>query len=412
MGKKLLLTLIVLTFISALTGKRIYEEQLPTTSDIGFLVPEVRPDPELQPLVERFEHFVTERLEEEGVPGATIAMVKDSSVIYLKSFGLKERSTYDSINIHTAFRLASVSKGFAPVLVGMLVKDSILNWDDRVIDYLPGFKLNNRENTEELTLRHVLSHTTGLPRHTYSNLLDAGISYAEIRDRLAEVPVTHPVGAYYNYQNVAYSLVADVVEKATGKTYNELLRERIFEPLNMRGASAGFDELISCKNVAIPHLRRRGGYQPIAISPNYYTASPAAGVNASIVDMTQWLQFLLGQRPELLSKEMLDEIFRPQIDIFRRDKSVGQWRDLIDHAFYALGWRVLRSDTETIIYHGGYVNGYRSEAALVREDGFGIVVLSNAPSYFISDCLPTFFEMYREHQARGSSIAVLPGSTE
>jgi beta-lactamase class C len=401
MGKKLLLTLLVLTFISALTGKRIYEEQLPDTSDIGFFVPEVLPDPDLQPLVERFEAYVTHHLEQEGVPGATIAMVKDSSVIYLKTFGLKEQHTFDSINIHTAFRLASVSKGFAPVLVGMLVEDGVLNWDDRIIDFLPDFKMSKKRHTEELTIRHVLSHTTGLPRHTYSNLLDEGWSYPEIRDMLRNVPVTHPVGAFYNYQNVAYSLVADVVEKATGKTYTQLLKERIFDPLNMRGASASFNELMSYHNIAIPHLRDRYGYQPIPISPNYYTVAPAAGVNATIVDMTQWLQFLLGNNPGLLAGEILDEIFRPQIDILLRDKSIGQWRDLADHFFYALGWRVLRSDTDTIVYHGGYVNGYRSEVAMIREDNFGIVVLSNAPSNFTSECLPSFFEMYREFKGGG-----------
>ena len=127
MAKKLLLTLFIITCISVLTGKRIYDQRLPTLEDIGFNDPKVKTDPELQPLFEAFEEFVVERIDRENVPGAAIAIVKDSSVVYLNTFGLKERFSYDSVNLHTAFRLASVSKGFAPILTAMLVEDGVLD---------------------------------------------------------------------------------------------------------------------------------------------------------------------------------------------------------------------------------------------------------------------------------------------
>ncbi len=398
MAKRLLLTLLIITFISILTGKRIYEQQLPTLEDVGFNDPQVKTDADLQPLFEDFEHFVEQRIAEEGLPGAAIAIVKDSNVVYLNTFGLKERHSYDSVNIHTAFRLASVSKGFAPVLTAMLVEDGLLDWDDRVIDHMPDFRLYKERDTEALTLRHVLSHTTGLPRHTYSNLLDDGVPYPEIRDRLKNVPPSHRVGTFYNYQNVAYSLIADVVEAATGKSYQQLLEERIFDPLDMRDASASYNELINHWNVAVPHMRSRRGYEPIAISPNYYSAGPAAGVNASITDMTYWLRFLLGYGSDLLADSLLGEIFNPYVDIPRHDKTLGNWRSVMDRAHYAMGWRVLECGADKLTYHGGYVNGYRSEVALFRKDGIGIAILTNAPSYFISDAMPTFVKMYQAYK--------------
>lgn len=399
MRKRLLLTLLIVACITVLTGKRIFDQ--PGTRggrDLNEPVV-VSPPSELEPVIAEFERFIRFRMQKEGIPGVAVAMVKDTNVIYLKTFGLKERFGRDSVNIHTVFRLASVSKGFAPILTGMLVREGLLRWDDRVIDYLPDFALSSRENTERLTLRHVLSHTTGLPRHTYSNLLDNGVPYPEIRAKLRNVRLANEVGTCFNYQNVAYSLIGDVIEKVTGKTYQQMLRERIFLPLGMTDASASYAEMIQCRNVAIPHrYRSNTGYYATDISPRYYSVSPAAGVNASITDMTRWLTFLLGHRPDVLSSELLDEVFRPEIPLPSRD--LGQWHTLMDRAHYAMGWRVLECGPDTLVYHGGYVNAFRSEIALLRKDGFGIVVLTNAPSGFISSALPTFFAMYQMHRQR------------
>jgi len=398
MGKKYLLTLVVLTCLSALIGKRSYDQESPLLSEVGFDRPEVRLNAELAPLLEDFDAYVRHHLEMDGIPGAAIAIVKDSNLIYLQTYGLKENIGYDSIDIHTAFRLASVSKGFAPVLTGMLVEEGLLDWDDRVIDYLPDFQLRSRRQTEALTLRHVLSHTTGLPRHTYSNLLDDGVPYPEIRERLQKVRLSHQVGEYYNYQNVAYSLIGDVIEAATGHSYQALLKERIFEPLGMNDASTNYDEMVRSDNFALPHRYRYHRYSPTALSSNYYDASPAAGVNASITDMSRWLQLLLGYRPDLLPKKALAEIFRPNIGIPLKDKAIGNWASMMDRAHYALGWRVLKCGSDNLVYHGGYVNSFRTELALLPADGIGIAVLTNAPSRFISDCLPAFFRRYQDFQ--------------
>lgn len=398
MGKKWLLTLLVLACLSGLNGKRNHDLEWSLLSEVRFDRPEVRPDPALAPLLAEFERFVRQRLQEENIPGAAIAVVKDSNLIYLNTFGLKEKMSYDSIDFHTSFRLASVSKGFAPVLTGVLVEEGVLDWDDRVVDYLPDFRLHSRSQTDVLTLRHVLSHTTGLPRHTYSNLLDDGVPYSEIIERLPKVQLAHRVGAYYNYQNVAYSLIGDVIEAATGKSYQALLEEKIFQPLNMKDASTSYEAMVEGGNFALPHRRRRGDYTTTDLSRTYYDASPAAGVNASITDLSKWMRFLLGHQPDLLSKQTLAEIFRPHIGIPLNDKALGSWRSSIDEAHYALGWRVLESGADKLVYHGGYVNSFRAEIALHPTDQLGIAVLTNAPSRFISDCLPTFFKQYQDYR--------------
>jgi beta-lactamase class C len=398
MKKKLLLTLVVLTCISGLTGKKFFEAPL-ASPGADPAAPRVKTIPAMMPLLDQFEAFVRRRMAEDGVPGVAVAIVKDSNIVYLRGFGKREINGYDSVDIHTVFRLASISKGFAPVLTAMLVDEGKLTWDDRIQEYLPNFRLRDARNARQLSVRHVLSHTTGLPRHTYTHLLSQGLSYQNILQRLPQVRVLHPVGTRYNYQNVTYSLVGDVIEKTTGRTYQDLLKERLFEPLGMRDASCSYQEIMKNPNVALPHRPLKGGaYAPMDISPNFYSASPAAGVNASAADMARWLQFLLGHRPDVFDTAKLEEVFRPQVVVSNGDHYNGSWNGLMNRSHYALGWRVVESGMDTIHYHGGFVNGYRSEMGFIRKDGIGVAVLTNAPNQFISECLPTFFRYYLDHR--------------
>ncbi|MEY4931081.1 MAG: hypothetical protein RI909_1805, partial [Bacteroidota bacterium] len=130
------------------------------------------PNPYVQKVLSQYEEFIERAIRAGTSPGAAVAIVKDSSIIYLKGFGLKQTGKPDSININTVFRLGSVSKCFASVLAGTLVNDHLFNWDDPVIKYLPDFALKSKESTEKLTVRHVLSHTMGLPYHAFTNMIE------------------------------------------------------------------------------------------------------------------------------------------------------------------------------------------------------------------------------------------------
>jgi len=400
MNKKLLILLFVITalpFVAMYWGRGVQADSPkppPAANREEEFGIETITDTAFRRIVQEYEAYVEEAIAKEGVPGAAVAIVKDGKIAYLRGFGLKQVGTHDSIDVHTVFRLASLSKGFAPVLTGLLVEDGELDWDDRVVSYLPDFKLKDRKSTQALSLRHVLSHTTGLPRHAYSNLLNDGMLYEQIVCKLKDVRLPYQVGKHHDYQNVAYSLIGDVVANQTGQSYNELLKERLFEPANMKDASAGYNDMMATVNVALPHNVGKSGYYTTDISPRYYSASPAAGVNASISDMGQWLRLLMGNRPDIIKASTLREIFTPQVQMPLRESTLYQWRPL-ERAWYALGWRVMeRSEEQRLIYHGGFVNNYRGEVAFSMEDQVGVVILSNAVSSFISEAAPRFFDLY------------------
>jgi beta-lactamase class C len=345
-------------------------------------------------LVDNYDQYVRESITAEQFPGAAVVIVKDGAVVFSKGYGVRDLNTRDSVNEHTVFRLASLSKGFASVLAGILVKDELFSWDDPVQSYLSDFRLRSPEHTEALTIRHVLSHTTGLPRQTYSNLIEAGDSYTAARRRLGEVRMPHAPGTIYNYQNVAYSLIGEIAEKTAGRRYEELLYRRIFLPLGMTDAGAGYANLmLDPSNIAKPHKIEKQSYKRIDIKPNYYEVSPAAGVNASISDMGKWLLFLMGQYPEVLGKEDLEALYAKQIAVPLAESNHRSYPNATE-AWYGLGWRGVRSNGKPVIHHGGYVNGYRTEIAFIPSENIGIAVLTNAPSWFINSASSRFLTMY------------------
>lgn len=351
------------------------------------------PNPHVTKLLAEYEREMLELQRQTKTPGLAIAVVQDSTILMLKTFGVRDVETKDSLNEHSVFRLASVSKCFAPLLTGLLVEDGVLHWDDRVVQHLPHFELKKKKNTDSLLLTHVLSHTTGLPYHTYTTLVEDGIDLPAMLAELKNVNIIADPGDLYSYQNVAYSIIGEVIRARTGKTYQQQMKERIFAPLKMKDASMSYDEIMSNDNVAKPHLHWRKGWTTTKISDTYYNVGPAGGVNASISDMAQWLMAMLGAKKNFVSNETLDKIFTPMVKAKTKNRYFRKWVGRSD-SHYALGWRVLNFKNDTLLYHGGYVRGYRSEVAIDRRSRIAICVLSNGPGRLIDNSVPMFFNLF------------------
>jgi beta-lactamase class C len=332
-------------------------------------------------------------------PGAAIAIVKDSVIVYMKGFGVREVGTRDSVDVHTVFRLASVSKCFASFLTGILVQEGQIGWDDPVQRYVPDFQLHSEEETRKLRIRHVLSHTTGLPFHAYTNLVEEGLPLPEMLSQLRDVPLSSKVGQLYSYQNVAYSLVGEAIHKATGKTYEAAMIERVFGPLNMTDASLDYFSMMTNANIAKPHMPKKDGWRKVSINNTYYNVSPAGGVNASISDMAQWMIALLGNRPSVIQPQTLSECFTPAVKAPSKNRNYSRGSRL-QESHYGLGWRILHYPNDTLMYHGGFVNGYRSEVAISPKDNLAICILANAPGEFPDNGIPVFFNVLREHREK------------
>lgn len=359
---------------------------------------------EEQSLIDEYDYIVNEQFRLGSAPtGLAVAIVKDGKILLEKGYGLKLAGSKDSVDKNTVFRIASLSKGFASVLAAMVVAEKKLKWNSKVKDYIPNFKLSNDTATQMLNLRHVLSHSTGLPRHTYGNLIEAGQSLEQMIPRLAEVPLIAKPGRIMAYQNLTYSLCQPMLEKATGMTYDSLIQQYIYNPLGMENASTDFESLIDHPNIAQPHKSRNS--LPRKQEDDYFAVLPAAGVNASISDMALWLRLLLGHRPDIISRKKLKPVYKQNNRLPKNNPWARSW-DGVNSVGYAMGWRTIDYKGQQLIYHGGYLNGYRTEMAFDLEEDVGIVVLSNSFSGFIMQSVPTFFDVYNDIYHPQDSISI------
>jgi beta-lactamase class C len=160
----------------------------------------------------------------------------------------------------------------------------------------------------------------------------------------------------------------------------------------MQSASASYKAIMQNNNAAKPHgFAKRWVTMPI--SDTYYDVAPAGGVNASIADMALWLMAMTSEPHKILKRETEEEIFRPMVRAIPRNRYFWRWKP-IRSAYYGLGWRVLNFRDDTLAYHGGYINGYRSEVAIDRKDKLAICVLVNAAGTLADLSVPKFFELY------------------
>lgn len=328
-----------------------------------------------------------------GLPGAAVVVVQDSQVIFKKCFGVKKVGSRDSINSATLFRLASLSKGFTGVLAGMLSQDSLFELEAPVRRYCPEFQLRDARQAARVRIWHLLSHTSGLPYHAFTNLVEDGMETSKIvRDYFPRAKLGGKEGEFFAYQNVAICLAAAAMEQAAGKSYPQLLQERIFQPLHMKNAACTFESMAQNPNAAQPHLPAPEGWAADQISKMYYNAVAAGGINASIDDMGEWLQLLLGNRPDLIAERTLDRVFSPVVETGAERRFFSNWLKR-NELHYALGWRVLTPDDgSTIIYHGGYANGFKSEIAFDRRRRLGICVLMNGFADWGAEVVPLVFK--------------------
>ena len=378
----------------------------PPPADLTFHSEAIRADslPILK-TIRKFDTFLRDSLQNTGCVGAAACIFHQDEIVYTLTHGVKRAGTKDSVDQHTVFRLASVSKGFAGVLAAILQEEGIISMDDRIIEYLPGFRLKDSVNTHDLAIRHVLNHTSGLVPHAYDNLAEDGKTIKEIIPELATVDIAGIPGQYYGYQNVIFSLIDTLAVLKTNRDYGELVYRKIFRPLGMKDASTGYRGLIWNHNVAFPHDRINGEYHPRPLNKGYYNLLPAAGVNASIDDMGKWLAALLGFLPKKLDTAVINLISTPQVYTPLKRNYTRFW-DPIEARYYSFGWRIFDYKGKRILYHGGYVRGYRAEIAFCPEENTGIAFLLNSPNRLASQVVPTFFNMYLEAQA-----TVPPGRT-
>lgn len=400
-------TFLVLTLLIVATGSKVNINE--PEFAISYVIPEQTRAEQQEALVYTLRRqelktviqaYFDKAIKAGDIVGAGVSIVKGDSIVISDGFGKRSMEGNAKVDGETIFRLGSLSKGFAGILAADLKDEGKLSWDDKVTDYIPEFQLGDPANTAKIKLSHILSHTSGTPYHSYTNLVEAGLPMSKIALRFNEVkPISEP-GTMYSYQNAMFALSQEVMLKATGQEIHTLLNNRFFKPLGMSTVSMNHEALTNAENVAMPHSRRQNGWKSLKLKNRYYNAVAAGGVNASSLDMAKWMRFLLGHNPELMQKLAIEEVFKPFITFKNNNKYYQRWPGHLKSS-YGFGWRIHQfqdMDTSkeiTIWHHGGSVNSYRNEIAIYPEADLGICVLINSNSKLARTVIPDLHKIVK-----------------
>lgn len=354
--------------------------------------------------VPEFEDYIAKKVAP-FVPGVAVVIVSGGQIKSLNGYGVRRAGTRETVTPDTVFRLASLSKAFAATAASVLVNEGSISWDTTIASVLPDVAFKNARYGKQLTLLHALSQSSGLPRHTYTHFIDENMSYTEIVKRLRYVNFVCPPGKCFAYQNVVYSLAGDMIKKKSGMSFERYAEQKIFDPLGMRSASYGLNSYNASPNRAAPHINNGKRWIPTAVVGNWYRVAPAAGVNASIVDMSRFLLGQMGKRQDALPLAVLNPIQArvtpntPAQNYYGVRKGVG-------NTAYGMGWRVFDyGRNKNFIHHGGHVKGFRTEMVFNRELQIGMVFLSNSETRLARDVIFKFLDSYARAQAAAREAA-------
>ena len=318
--------------------------------------------------------YITKAIEEWNVPGVSVAVVKDDKVVFLKGYGVREAGKRDPVGDRTLFAIGSTTKAFTSTIVAMLVDDGKLKWDDPVTQHLQTFKLYDPWVTREITIRDLLSHRTG-----FSGVdlfwYGTGLGQAELLRRIRYLKPNSSFRSKYGYSNVMYLAAGQVAAHAAGMSWDDLVRQRIFDALGMNDSNTSLTLLEKKSDVAMPH--EEGKPVPYRSVDN---VAPAGAINSNARDMAEWLRFLLSggsyKGRELVKRAMLAETMTPQTSM-----PISAESPLFPDQFfraYALGWVVENHLGRKLVWHNGGVQGMKSIVALLPDERLGVVVLANA----------------------------------
>ena len=327
-----------------------------------------------QPLdTKAVDKLMTSTMKAWQVPGAAIAIVQNDKVIYAQGYG-------DGITPDTLFQIASTSKAFTSAAMAMLVDDKKVDWDDPVREHLEYFHLSDACADASVTIRDILSHRTGLSRH--DELWDnSSWSREEVVRRIGSVELSKPFRSAYQYQNIMFIAAGEVVTHASGMTWDDFVRTRIFQPLQMTHTVTSDADW----NASQHATSYRYDFKSNTISPQkiYDTTTIGSGgaIKSSARDMANWIRFQLadgvfdGKR--LVSAAALSETKTPQT-VIRLEGLTGEVNPETSLINYAMGWNVQDYRGEQLIAHAGALNGFRTHVDLLPKKKTGFVLLINA----------------------------------
>jgi CubicO group peptidase (beta-lactamase class C family) len=317
-----------------------------------------------------FDAFANQELHEWNCDGFAIAIVEDGKVILSKGYGLRDVKKNLPVTEKTLFAIGSATKSFTVTSLGVLVDQGKLDWDKPVRDYLPDFRLWDQFATERMTPRDLVTHRSGLPRHDLM-WYNSPFTRQELFDRLRYLEPNKDFRTTFQYQNLMFMTAGYLAGHVAGTTWEQLVRQAIFEPLGMTGSNFSITDSQKSSDCSL-------GYQVVNDIPvdmpfrNIDSIGPAGSINSNIEDMTSYVMMHLQKGKGVVSATNEMQMMTPQMAI----QAPSPDKELGDLA-YGMGFFVTTYRGHKFVHHGGNIDGFSSLVAFLPQDNIGLVILTN-----------------------------------
>lgn len=326
--------------------------------------------------------LVENTLKSFNVPGIAVGVVKDGKLVHAKGYGVRSIETKEKVDENTLFGIASNSKAYTAAALGMLVDEKKINWDDKVRDYLPEFKLYDPFVTEEFTIRDLLCHRSGLGLGAGDLLMWPDSNKNTKADIIHNLRYLKPVSSFrtkYDYNNNLFIVAGEVIAKVSGLSWEEFIEKKIMKPLKMNSSAACLSRLPNRSNVTLPHAVVDGSLQVVHIDWSE-TANAAGGIYSNVTDLSKWViaQLNKGKYGETASEQLFTEKTQQEMWSMQTITPVKNPGPYNTHfAGYGLGWVLTDIKGYKQVSHTGGLAGIVTQVILFPELNLGIIVLTN-----------------------------------
>jgi CubicO group peptidase (beta-lactamase class C family) len=304
---------------------------------------------------DQVDDYVKAEMQKQHIPGLTLAVIKDGKIVKVAGYGLANVELNVPARPETVFKIGSVSKQFIATGIMLLVEEGKVGLDDKVSKYLEG----TPETWKEITVRHLLTHTSGLVRE------GPGFDPFKVQPDLDVIKTAYPLplrfapGEKYEYCNVGYFALAEIIRKVSGRDWGEFLKERAFRPLGMEATRP-----TSTKEI-VPN--RANAYEwrneKLENAVSFLALRPSGAFFSTVLDLAKWDAAL--DTDKILKPATREQMWAPV-----------KLNNGTTHP-YGFGWQLDPADSRRRVHHGGTLSGFRSEFARFVDDKLTVIVLTN-----------------------------------
>jgi len=350
------------------------------------------------PAEKSIQQSMQRTLKEFNTPGMAVSVVYDGKVYFSGGAGILEIGADDTVDDQTLFQIGSVSKAFTAAALALLADEGKLSFDDKVIDYLPEFRMYDAWVTREFTIRDLLTHRSGLPIGAGDLLMfpEGKTTREEVIHAMRYLKPSSSFRYHFDYDNMLYIIAGEVVARVSGMPFEEFLEQRLLFPLGMQDCSATLDRAPAQASKATPHVLVDGQLQTTR-SGVTSLISAAGGITCSARSMAHWMSFVLNkgltaEGVQLISAAQFEQLLSP-VTILPTSPDMIKYAGANLNA-YALGWSISSFYGQPVVAHAGGVWGMTTYLMLLPKQGLGIFASGNqmsvAPRAIVSDIADQF----------------------